>query len=228
MKSRRAFTLVELLVVIGIIALLISILMPALSSAREAARSVTCASQQKQIVLAVMAYAHDNKMFAPVGFDGAYSTTSGGWINQRLHALKYLRLTEIGTTGAVGATQYPMYLCPTAKQTNRPEWFSIGYNAWLFGKANHEYRKLTTVRQSAEAMMWIDSYEKSLDVNSYRVFWTQDFEFLDHLYGYPDFRHKRFANVAYVDGHVGTVAEKDFRENYDLGKPKELLFWTGK
>jgi len=228
MKSRRAFTLVELLVVIGIIALLISILLPSLASARESARRVQCASNQKQIAMAVFAYAHDNKGFAPVGNDVNYSGTSGGWINQRLHALKYLRAQEAGTDGSVGATQFPMYLCPTANQSNRPELFSIGYNCWLFGKENNAYMKLSRVRNSAEAMMWIDSYERTTLVNSYVVFWTLNFEALTHSYGYPDFRHNDSANVAYVDGHVSTVTEKEFRENYDSGKPKELLFWTGK
>lgn len=58
---RRAFTLIELLVVVAVIALLISILLPALSSAREQARTVKCVVNARSFVLATNLYAADNK-----------------------------------------------------------------------------------------------------------------------------------------------------------------------
>ena len=62
---RRGFTLIELLVVISIIALLIAILLPALSAARKSAEIVQCASDQRQLGTAFVTYAIDDKELLP-------------------------------------------------------------------------------------------------------------------------------------------------------------------
>jgi prepilin-type N-terminal cleavage/methylation domain-containing protein/prepilin-type processing-associated H-X9-DG protein len=62
-KDAKGFTLIELLVVISIIALLLSVLMPALSKAKEHARKVVCGSNLKQVILALKMYAAENEGF---------------------------------------------------------------------------------------------------------------------------------------------------------------------
>src|SRR3954471_23502774 len=74
-KSRTAFTLVELLVVIGIIAVLISILIPTLGKAREASKRTMCLSNLRQIHQMLLIYASTNKDQIPLGCLG---TTVGG------------------------------------------------------------------------------------------------------------------------------------------------------
>jgi prepilin-type N-terminal cleavage/methylation domain-containing protein len=86
---RRAFTLVELLVVIGIIALLISILLPALGKSRESAHRVACLSNLRQVHAAFNLYAMANHDQVPIGYRTAskqfnsmvFSTTGGNrWV----------------------------------------------------------------------------------------------------------------------------------------------------
>ena len=70
--AARAFTLVELLVVIGIIALLISILLPSLSKSREQARRAACLSNLRQVHQALVLYANDNRDQVALGWRGPY------------------------------------------------------------------------------------------------------------------------------------------------------------
>jgi len=75
---KRGFTLVELLVVIGIIALLISILLPSLNKAREAANRTACASNLRQIAMGILMYTNDHKGVFPAHHLGTTNESRGG------------------------------------------------------------------------------------------------------------------------------------------------------
>jgi prepilin-type N-terminal cleavage/methylation domain-containing protein/prepilin-type processing-associated H-X9-DG protein len=76
-RSTRGFTLVELLVVIGIISLLISMLLPALNKARRASNELACASNIRQFGLGIQIYCNNNKGFMPAkGPDGSNASSN--------------------------------------------------------------------------------------------------------------------------------------------------------
>src|SRR5690606_25937103 len=82
--ARAAFTLVELLVVIGIIALLIGILLPTLSRAREAGNTAKCLSNLRNMALGAVMYANDNDGYliqAGHGHGGTHSHEEVAWFN---------------------------------------------------------------------------------------------------------------------------------------------------
>ena len=133
-RTGRAFTLVELLVVITIIALLIALLLPAVQAAREAARRAQCANNMKQIGLATLGYEQTHGML-PVGaywYDSTGGYGGGGSALVRL--LPFLEqqalydLFDFGktietqkypsSTKLLGTTIVPVYICPSDLPTS--------------------------------------------------------------------------------------------------------------
>ena len=132
--SRHAFTLVELLVVIGVIALLIGMLLPALSTARARARGVACQSNIRQIATAAIMYANEQKVY--VGYAAG--------LDRKTQLYPYLRQ---GANNA-DVNDRQVWTCPAAADPFAEAGY--GFNTAL------NFRKLTRIRKWSETVALTD------------------------------------------------------------------------
>lgn len=111
---RRAFTLIELLVVISIIAVLASMLLPAIGVVREAAQGVRCQGNLRQIATGMLGYAGDNDgNLPPLAIDGSSSFgATYRWFTNLLNATGHVEVTT-WQAEAWGNVRSGVYRCPT-------------------------------------------------------------------------------------------------------------------
>lgn len=133
--QRRAFTLVELLVVIAIIGILVALLLPAVQSAREAARRLQCSNHLKQIGLAALNHESAQGYFPACGWGWAWvgdpdrgfgKRQPGGWIYSTLPYCEQMNIYNLPKgatstaerkklTAQMASTPIPMFNCPSRR-----------------------------------------------------------------------------------------------------------------
>ena len=191
-RDIRAFTLVELLVVIGIIAVLIGILVPTLAKARERGLAIVCASNMRQAGIALRMYQNEFKGYLPL-------PASDGLVWQH-RLVKYIG----------GDRPYEKICCAAIEmEMSGTSTLSFGLNVVIVQFNFSMFKKTDRIKNPAKVILVADTIMRK-PINLANPY-NSCFELMP-LNGLPytaytssgiaDYRHSKLANVLYLDLHV--------------------------
>jgi prepilin-type processing-associated H-X9-DG protein len=213
-EQKNSFTLVELLVVVAVIATLVSMLLPALGSARETAKQISCINNLKQIGSFHNHYINDFADYFPSG-------KNGKWFS-RSRCGQYF-----GNKGDYFVDRKcKVILCPSARglainmTSDKEAYYDFGYgvNIELVGSwSSIGPKKLSQVRYSPSIVAdMVDSLgnEWHYGWGAYPYYYDQSANWTDEwnctAYGskfnYSKNRHKKMTNVLFLDGHSSSYS----------------------
>ena len=215
--NRRAFSLIELLVVISIIGLLAALLLPALKQGRESARAAACASNLRQIGMATQMYLDDHGRFFPYfttagadrlwyfGLESPYNP-SGGPGARHIDLTKAKLYSYLQTLH--GAEVCPSYDYHSPLWRQKFDQITYGYGFNIYGLTTNNVGKAPSeVRDPARIICFADTAQ----VNTIQPPASPSHPMLEESYFVEfsnlripttHFRHKSFANVLFCDNHV--------------------------